>query len=105
VLSCMHSSQRMRNLLVGSWPFPYLVTKKKSLLLSNSGLPVLLMSLGDHMQARQWSLWWLRSQVSLVGELRASCRSRSVVVHLGTIDMMPVWTAAGYIDTLFSSYS
>ena len=52
---CMHLLQRTRYMLVGSWPFPYFFTKKKSLLLSSSGLPVLLESLGDHMQPRHRS--------------------------------------------------
>jgi hypothetical protein len=104
VLPCMHSLQRMRYyMLFGSRLFPYLATKKKSLFFSISGEPVCFVSIGDHMHARQWSLWWLRSQVSFVGKSRASCRSRSLMVHLGTIDVMLAWTVEGYIDTHFFS--
>jgi hypothetical protein len=105
VLICMYSLQRTRYMLVGSRPFPYLVSQNKLILLSNSGKPVLLVLLGNYMQARQRSLWWLRSQFSFVGELRASWRSRSAVVHLGTIDVMSVCTVEGYIDTLFLLFS
>jgi hypothetical protein len=100
----MHSLQRMRYMLVGSSPFPYFVTKKKSLLLSSFADPVLFLSFGDYKHARQQSLWWLSNQVSFFGELRASCKSMSVVVHRGTIDVMSVWTSVGYyIVTLFLS--
>jgi metallophosphoesterase superfamily enzyme len=92
-------------MLVGSRPFPYFVTKKKSLLLSSSGDPVHLVSLGDLMHARQRSLWWFSNQVSFFGESRASCRSRSVMVQHGTMDVMSVWMLVGYMVTLFLSYS
>jgi hypothetical protein len=86
----MHSLQGTRYMLVVSRLFPYLVTKKKSLLLSSSGEPVHLVLLGNHMHAMQRSLWWLRSHVSFIGKPRASCRSRSIMVHLGTIDVIMV---------------
>jgi hypothetical protein len=77
-------------MFVGSSPFPYFVTKKKSLLLSSPADPVLFLSLQDHKHARQRSLWWLSNQVSFFGESRALCKSMSVMVHRGTIDVMSV---------------
>jgi hypothetical protein len=93
-------------MLVGSRPFPYLATKKKSCLLSISGEPIHFVALGDPMHARQQSsLWWLRSQVYVLGKLRAYGKSMSIVVHLGTLDVMLVWMVAGDIDTCFFLYS